>query len=70
MTMHESLKFLDALHKITAYDAGGLMANKVNLSVDNVGKNPAKTCTWIVQLKGGKFVPDPQASPVCGNLVS
>jgi branched-chain amino acid transport system substrate-binding protein len=61
--------FLDALHGITAYDAGGLLANKVNLSVDNVGKNPPQDCFYIVQLKAGKFVPDPDGSPGCGNLV-
>jgi branched-chain amino acid transport system substrate-binding protein len=61
--------FLDGLHKQTAYDAGGLMAQKVNLSLDQVGKNPPQTCTYIVQLKNGKFVPDPEGSPACGTLV-
>jgi branched-chain amino acid transport system substrate-binding protein len=61
--------FLDALHKISDYDAGGLLAYKVNLATDQVGKKPAQTCTYIVQLKAGKFVPDADASPACGNLV-
>jgi branched-chain amino acid transport system substrate-binding protein len=61
--------FLDALHQMTGYDAGGLLATKVNLSVDNVGKNPPQICTYIVQLKGAKFVPDPNGSPACGNLI-
>jgi branched-chain amino acid transport system substrate-binding protein len=61
--------FLDSLHGITAYDAAGLLAQKVNLAIDQVGKKPPQTCTYIVHLQGGKFVPDPDGSPACGNLV-
>jgi branched-chain amino acid transport system substrate-binding protein len=61
--------FLDALHKMTAYDAGGLLASKIDLSADQVGKFPAQDCFYMVQLKGGKFVPDPAGSPACGKYL-
>jgi hypothetical protein len=61
--------FIDALHTVNSYDAGGITA-PADLTLKSFGQPVAKQCVWIVQLQGTKFVPTPSdGSPTCGAMV-
>jgi ABC-type branched-subunit amino acid transport system substrate-binding protein len=61
--------YVNALRKVTSYDAGGLLAGKLNFTVYNgQEEGTVANCFFVVTLKGTKFIPDPHASPVCGGL--
>ena len=63
--------FLDALHNMTAFTAGGL-ENPINLSLAAFGKSSTeKACsTWFLQLEGKKFIPVPaNGAPTCGSAL-
>jgi branched-chain amino acid transport system substrate-binding protein len=61
--------FIDALHTVNNYDAGGITA-PADLTLKSFGQPVAKQCVWIVQLQGKKFVPTPSdGSPTCGVMV-
>jgi branched-chain amino acid transport system substrate-binding protein len=61
--------FIDALHTVNNYDAGGITA-PADLTLKSFGHPVAKQCAWIVQLQGTKFVPTPSdGSPTCGTMI-
>ena len=57
--------FMQAMSKITNYDAGGLLAPE-KISFRNYA--PATACLWVAQLKGEKFAVVP-GTPICSQLV-
>ena len=57
--------FMQAMSKITNYDANGLLAPE-KISFRNY--TPATGCLWVAQLKGEKFVVAP-GTPICSPLV-
>jgi hypothetical protein len=58
--------FLDAVHQMNHYDAGGLNVAQ-NLTLDQFGKAQSPLCGWFVQLEGSKFVPVPSNGDMtCG----
>ena len=62
--------FIDNLHKVTGWDAGGLLPAPVDFSLAHFGKAAPQTCGWYVTLRGTRFVPVPaNGKPVCGNLI-
>jgi len=61
-------KFIDALRKVTNYDAGGLIPEKISFTPGlTPNGNPVK-CSWFVTVKNGQAVPDAKAT--CGVLVN
>jgi branched-chain amino acid transport system substrate-binding protein len=60
--------FIDNLRKVTAFDAHGLVPEKISFGpgVTPMG-SPAK-CSWYITIKNGQPVPDPK--PTCGKLVN
>jgi len=60
--------FIDNLRKVTAFDAHGMIPEKVSFQpgVTPMG-SPAK-CSWYVVIKNGVPVPDPKAT--CGKLIN
>jgi branched-chain amino acid transport system substrate-binding protein len=57
--------FMQAMSKITNYDASGLLApEKINFR----NYAPATGCLWVAQLKGAKFFVVP-GTPICSQLV-
>ncbi|MDD2857328.1 MAG: ABC transporter substrate-binding protein [Candidatus Nanopelagicales bacterium] len=60
--------FIDNLRKVTAFDAHGLIPEKISFGpgVTPMG-SPAK-CSWYITIKNGQPVPD--AKPTCGKLVN
>ncbi len=57
--------FMQAMSKITNYDAGGLLAPE-KITFRNY--TPATGCLWVAQLKGTKFFVAP-GTPICSQLV-
>ena len=57
--------FMQAMSKITNYDAGGLLAPE-KISFRNY--TPASGCLWVAQLRGQKFFVMP-GTPICSQLV-
>lgn len=63
--------FMDALHGVSNYDGGGLLATPADLTLANFGKPAAQVCVYAVQLEGKAFKPFPSnGSPVCGGPLS
>jgi ABC-type branched-subunit amino acid transport system substrate-binding protein len=61
---------IDGAHSIGTYDQAGLACAPADVSLAARGKTPATTCGYLVQVKGGKFVPFPKSGkPVSGKLV-
>ena len=58
--------FIANLSKVTAYNAGGLLASPVNFSA--FGVVPATQCFYFPQLEGKRFVTK-SATPICGNRI-
>ncbi len=60
--------FINALHKVTHYDVGGLeSAQPANYTLSHWGKAPKQLCQWLVQLKGRSFV---NPTKICGKLLA
>lgn len=57
--------FMQAMSKITNYDAGGLLAPE-KIAFRNYA--PTTGCLWVAQLKGEKFFVVP-GTPICSQLV-
>jgi branched-chain amino acid transport system substrate-binding protein len=57
--------FMQAMSKITNYDAGGLLAPE-KISFRDYA--PASGCLWVAQLRGSKFFVMPN-TPICSPLV-
>ncbi len=61
--------FIDQLHTVTDYNAGGLLP-PADLTLAHFGQPAPKQCTWYVQLQGKDFVPVPSdGSLTCGSLI-
>lgn len=61
--------FLDALHNLKGYDAEGLLANPIDLSLAGFGTPPTRECYWFAQLEGSRFVLLGAGKPICGRNV-
>jgi hypothetical protein len=65
--------FITNLHKVKDYDAGGLLAGKVNFSSKLQGTwigDMAGDCDWVLKVEGSKFVPFPaKGKPFCGTNI-
>jgi branched-chain amino acid transport system substrate-binding protein len=57
--------FMQAMGKITNYDAGGLLAPE---KISFRDYTPTTSCLWVAQLKGEKFFVVP-GTPICAPLV-
>jgi branched-chain amino acid transport system substrate-binding protein len=63
--------FIANLHKVTGYNAGGLLPAAIDLSLAHFGQAAKKACGWYATVKGDKFVPVPaDGRPTCGVRVS
>lgn len=60
--------FIDALRKVTKYDAGGLIPQKISFGPGLTPNGDPVKCSWYVTVKNGQPVPDPKAT--CGVLVN
>ncbi|HLN15590.1 MAG TPA: ABC transporter substrate-binding protein [Acidimicrobiales bacterium] len=56
---------IHALRHVTAYNAGGLLAESFNYAT-NFGHDAPQTCEYYLQAKANGFVPVAGASPFCG----
>jgi branched-chain amino acid transport system substrate-binding protein len=61
--------FIDNLHQVTNYNAGGLLSTPVNYSLSEFGKPPQQECSWLTQLQGNKFVVANNGKTLCGTLL-
>ena len=69
-TRRRAQGLIDGAHSMGTYDQAGLACEPVDVSLAGRGKVPATSCGYVVQLKGGKFVPFPKnGKPVQGKLV-
>jgi branched-chain amino acid transport system substrate-binding protein len=56
------------LHKLTSYNASGLLPEALNFSEPKTATANIEKCFWYPQVKNGAWVSSPD--PVCGDLVS
>jgi branched-chain amino acid transport system substrate-binding protein len=59
--------FIDNLTKVTNYDAGGVLPNRVGFN--HFGSFQPSACIYFVQVKGNDFVTVNGGKPVCGTLL-
>jgi branched-chain amino acid transport system substrate-binding protein len=63
--------YIAALHGIGSYDAEGLAANPIDISLAGFGHFAPTSCTYVSTLNGNAFVPLNNGKPICGkNLPS
>jgi branched-chain amino acid transport system substrate-binding protein len=61
------VKFMSALRSLKAWTATGLLAQPDDFSLADFGKTPGnKTCNYVVEFNGTKFVAQDGGKPVCG----
>ena len=61
--------FIDGLHKLGTYKAADLTCQPLDISLENFGKTPTKSCQYFVTFKDGKFVVMNKGKPIFGKLV-
>ena len=61
--------FIDGLHKLGTYNAADLTCQPLDISLENFGKTPTKSCQYFVTFKNGKFVVMNKGKPIFGKLV-
>ena len=61
--------FIDGLHKLGKYDGADLTCAPVDISLENFGKTPEKSCQYFVTFKNGKFVVMNKGKPIVGDIV-
>jgi branched-chain amino acid transport system substrate-binding protein len=61
--------FIDGLHKLGTYKAADLTCAPVDISLENFGKTPEKSCQYFVTFKNGKFVVMNNGKPIQGKIV-
>ncbi len=62
--------FIDATKGLGTHDAAGMSCQPIDISRENFGTPPAKTCGWYMRVEDGAFVPYPKnGKPVSGKLV-
>jgi branched-chain amino acid transport system substrate-binding protein len=65
--------FISKLHKVTSYDAEGILPGSVSFSLKNFGTVamlPKTYCNYFVQLKNDKYTTTNSNKPWCGSLVA
>ncbi|HET6874745.1 MAG TPA: ABC transporter substrate-binding protein, partial [Acidimicrobiales bacterium] len=63
-------RFISELQKVTDWDAGGLLASPRDFTPAAFGQPEQRSCEWIVQLQGNRFVPVPANGQLtCGTLI-
>jgi branched-chain amino acid transport system substrate-binding protein len=62
-------RFITRLQTVTDWDAGGLLPSPRNFTLADFGQPTQKSCEWIVQLQGSRFVPVPNGQLTCGTLI-
>jgi len=65
--------FISNLHKVTSYNAGGILPGSVSFSLKNFGTVamlPKTYCNYFVQLKNDKYTTTNGNKPWCGSLVA
>jgi branched-chain amino acid transport system substrate-binding protein len=61
--------FIDGLHKLGTYKAADLTCQPLDISLQNFGKTPTRSCQYFVTFKNGKFVVMNKGKPIFGKLV-
>ncbi len=61
--------FIDGLHQLGTYKAADLTCQPLDISLENFGKTPTKSCQYFVTFKNGKFVVMNKGKPIFGKLV-
>jgi branched-chain amino acid transport system substrate-binding protein len=61
--------FIDGLHKLGTYKAADLTCAPVDISLENYGKTPEKSCQYFITFKNGKFVVMNKGKPIIGKIV-
>ena len=61
--------FIDGLHKLGTYKAADLTCAPVDISLENYGKTPEKSCQYFITFKNGKFVVMNNGKPIIGKIV-
>ena len=59
--------YVNTLRESDGYDGNGLLYEKVQFKPGLTNNGNPPSCNWFVQVKGGAFTPEPQAT--CGKLV-
>ncbi len=64
-------EFIDTLREDDTFDGGGLLGAEIDFAQvgDLASGNGPGNCFYVVTLEGESFVPEPDGSPVCGELV-
>ena len=63
--------FIQSLRKVTNYNAGGLLATPVSFTgFGTPAMFPTKECSYLIQLKGTKYVVGKSNGVVCGARIS
>jgi len=61
--------FIDGLHKLGTYNGANLTCQPLDISLENFGKTPEKSCQYFVTFKNGKFVVMNNGKPILGKIV-
>ncbi len=61
--------FIDGLHHLGTYNGADLTCQPIDLSLENYGKSPTRSCQYYVTFKNGKFVVMNDGKPYFGKLV-
>jgi branched-chain amino acid transport system substrate-binding protein len=61
--------FIDGLHQLGTYKAADLTCQPLDISLENFGKTPTRSCQYFVTFKNGKFVVMNGGKPIFGKLV-
>ena len=63
--------FINNLRQVSNYNAGGILPSPVTFKgFGTLAMIPTTGCTYVVQLKSGKFVVANGGAPVCGKRMS
>ncbi len=64
-------EYMDTLREDDTFDGGGLLGAAIDFAQvgDIASGNGPGNCFYVVTLEGENFVPEPDGSPVCGELV-
>ncbi len=61
--------FIDGIRNLGTYKAANLTCQPLDVSLENFGKTPTKSCQYFVTFKDGKFVVMNNGKPIFGKLV-
>ena len=57
------------MRKLGTYKAADLTCQPIDISLENFGKTPPKSCQYFVTFKNGKFVVMNNGKPIIGKIV-